>query len=207
MRCRRSASTGTVRGPFSFLKVHITWLTYWAIVGVTYAVEQYHESRARELRAAQLQTALARAQVQSLQMQLHPHFLFNTLNAIAALMREDVEAADAMIVGLSDLLRAALPIVTEPEVPLRRELELVQMYLDIQLARLGERLNGAHLGRAGDAGPGCPDTAPPAIGRKRHPSRSVDAAGSRIDCRAHLSRGCDADDPRRQTTAQAHRRR
>jgi two-component system, LytTR family, sensor kinase len=136
-----SAITGTVRGPFSFLKVHITWLTYWAIVGVTYAVEQYHESRARELRAAQLQTALARAQVQSLQMQLHPHFLFNTLNAIAALMREDVEAADVMIVGLSDLLRAALATATEPEVPLRRELELVQMYLDIQLARLGERLN------------------------------------------------------------------
>jgi two-component system, LytTR family, sensor kinase len=107
---------------------------------VTYAVEQYHESRARELRAAQLQTALARAQVQSLQMQLHPHFLFNTLNAIAALMREDVEAADVMIVGLSDLLRAALATATEPEVPLRRELELVQMYLDIQLARLGERL-------------------------------------------------------------------
>jgi two-component system, LytTR family, sensor kinase len=134
------AITGIVRGPFSFLKVHITLLTYWAIVGVTYAVEQYQESRARELRAAQLQTALARAQVQSLQMQLHPHFLFNTLNAIAALMREDVEAADVMIAGLGDLLRAALATADQPDVPLRRELEFVQMYLDIQLARLGERL-------------------------------------------------------------------
>lgn len=134
------ALTGTVRGPFSFLKINITLLTYWAIVGVTYAVEQYQQSRARDLQAAQLQTALARAQVQSLQMQLQPHFLFNTLNAIAALMREDVEAADVMIARLGDLLRAALATAAEPEVPLRRELELVQMYLDIQLARLGERL-------------------------------------------------------------------
>ena len=108
-RWRRTALTGTRRGPFSFLKINITLLTYWAIVGVTYAVEQYrHTPAMRELQAAQLQTALARAQVQSLQMQLHPHFLFNTLNAIAALMREDVEAADVMIARLGDLLRAAL---------------------------------------------------------------------------------------------------
>jgi len=135
-----AAITGVVRGPFSFLKIYVTLITYWAIVGVVYAVDQHRASRAAELRAAQLQTALARAQVQSLQMQLHPHFLFNTLNAIAALMREDVEAADAMMARLGDLLRIALATAEQPEVPLRRELDFVQLYLDIQLARMGDRL-------------------------------------------------------------------
>jgi LytS/YehU family sensor histidine kinase len=73
-------------------------------------------------------------------MQLHPHFLFNTLNTIAALMREDVEAADVMMARLGDLLRATLASADIPEVTLARELELVQMYLDIQRARMGDRL-------------------------------------------------------------------
>lgn len=132
--------TGFQRGPSSFLKVYVAFLTYWGIVGMTYAIEHYRKYREREVQAAHLQTALARAQVQSLQMQLHPHFLFNTLNAIAALMREDIEAADVMLVRLGDLLRVALATADEPEVPLRRELEFVQMYFDIQLARMGDRL-------------------------------------------------------------------
>ena len=73
-------------------------------------------------------------------MQLHPHFLFNTLNAIAALMREDVEAADVMLARLGDLLRVTLATADVPDVPLRRELELVEMYFDIQRARMGDRL-------------------------------------------------------------------
>ena len=132
--------TGIARGPTPFMKVHVSFLTYWAIVAVTYAFEHYHKYRERELQSAHLQTALARAQVQSLQMQLHPHFLFNTLNAIAALMREDIEAADIMIARLGDLLRVTLATADVPEVPLRRELELVDMYLDIQRARMGDRL-------------------------------------------------------------------
>jgi signal transduction histidine kinase len=134
------AITGTTRGPTTFMKIYVTFLTYWAIVGITYAFEHYHKYRERELQAAHLQTALARAQVQSLQMQLHPHFLFNTLNAIAALMREDIEAADVMIARLGDLLRVTLATNDVPEVPMRRELELVDMYLDIQRARMGDRL-------------------------------------------------------------------
>lgn len=134
------AITGVTRGPTMFMKIYVSFLTYWAIVGITYAFEHYHRYRERELQAAHLQTALARAQVQSLQMQLHPHFLFNTLNAIAALMREDIEAADVMIARLGDLLRVTLATADVPEVPLRRELELVDMYLDIQRARMGDRL-------------------------------------------------------------------
>ena len=134
------AITGIGRAPANFMKLHVSFLTYWAIVGITYALEHYQKYRERELQAAHLQTALARAQVQSLQMQLQPHFLFNTLNAIAALMREDVEAADIMIARLADLLRVTLATAHVQEVPLRRELELVEMYLDIQRARMGERL-------------------------------------------------------------------
>jgi two-component system LytT family sensor kinase len=134
------AITGVARGPTTFMKVHVSFLTYWAIVGVAYVIEHHRKYRERELQAAHLQTALARAQVQSLQMQLQPHFLFNTLNAIAALMREDVEAADVMMARLGDLLRVTLATADQPDVPLRRELELVEMYLDIQRARMGDRL-------------------------------------------------------------------
>src|SRR4029450_1662358 len=124
--------TGIARGPTTFMKIHVSFLTYWAIVAVAYGLEHYQKYRERELQAARLQTALARAQVQSLQMQLQPHFLFNTLNTIAALMREDVEAADVMLARLGDLLRVTLATADVPDVPLRRELELVDMYLDIQ---------------------------------------------------------------------------
>ena len=135
-----TAISGVARGPFSFMKVHVSFLTYWAILGVTYSIEHYQKYRERELRAAHLETALARAQVQSLRMQLNPHFLFNTLNAVAALMREDVEAADVMIARLGDLLRVTLATADVHEVTLAREIELAQMYLDIQQARMGDRL-------------------------------------------------------------------
>ena len=69
-------------------------MTYWAIVGLSHAVLYYRESRDRALRAAQLETKLVEAQLGTLQQQLHPHFLFNTLHAISALMHRDVEAAD-----------------------------------------------------------------------------------------------------------------
>jgi LytS/YehU family sensor histidine kinase len=73
-------------------------------------------------------------------MQLHPHFLFNTLHTISELVHEDPDAADRMITGLSELLREALVAGNAREVPLRRELELLDLYLDIQQARFGDRL-------------------------------------------------------------------
>ena len=81
-----------------------------------------------------------RAQVESLRMQLHPHFLFNTLNTAAALMREDVEAADRVLAKLADLLRRTLETADVQEVPLAREMEFVHDYLAIQQTRFGERL-------------------------------------------------------------------
>jgi two-component system LytT family sensor kinase len=115
-------------------------LVYWLILGVCMAVAYYQKYRERELRAAQLETQLAQAQLQVLKMQLHPHFLFNTLNAISALMHRDVELADRMIARLGELLRSTLEITGAQEVSLKRELEFITPYLEIEQARLGPRL-------------------------------------------------------------------
>jgi two-component system, LytTR family, sensor kinase len=116
------------------------FLFYWGIIAAAHGIAYYRSSRERELRASLLEARLATARLQLLQMQLHPHFLFNTLNAISELVHEDPETADRMITGLSELLREALIAGDRQEVPLRRELELVRRYLDIQQARFGDRL-------------------------------------------------------------------
>jgi two-component system, LytTR family, sensor kinase len=116
------------------------FLFYWGIVAVTHGLAYYGSSKEKELKASQLEVRLAQARLQLLQMQLHPHFLFNTLHTISELVHEDPEAADRMITGLSELLREALVAGNAREVPLRRELELLDLYLDIQQARFGDRL-------------------------------------------------------------------
>ena len=131
---------GPGRAPFSFLKIHLTLLTYWGIVAATHVARHYRRARERELRAAQLETELARAQVEALKMQLHPHFLFNTLNAVSGLMRENVDAADIMLSKLAELFQRTFETADIQEVPLRRELEFIDAYLTIQRTRYGERL-------------------------------------------------------------------
>jgi two-component system, LytTR family, sensor kinase len=141
---------GSGRGPFSFLKIHLTLLTYWSIVAVTHAARHYRRARERELRAMQLETELARAQVEALKMQLHPHFLFNTLNAVSGLMRENVEAADVMLSRLAELFQRTFETADVQEVPLRRELEFIDAYLAIQRTRYGDRLQ-VSVSAEGDA--------------------------------------------------------
>jgi signal transduction histidine kinase len=123
-----------------FLNFDWEMMTYWAIIGLSHALDFHRESQDRELTAAQLQTRLAEAQLQALQRQLHPHFLFNTLHTISALMHRDTEAADAMLARLSDLLRLTLDRVGTQQVSLKDELDFLQKYLDIERTRFADRL-------------------------------------------------------------------
>ena len=128
------------RLPNAVGKLYLTILIYWAIVAAVRYADQRRVARERELRAAQLETELARAQIDALRMQLNPHFLFNTLNAISGLMRDDVEAADVMLAQLGELLRSTLETEGRPEVPLAEELQWLRTYLAIQQTRFGPRL-------------------------------------------------------------------
>jgi LytS/YehU family sensor histidine kinase len=98
------------------------------------------EARERERRALVFEGELAKAQLQSLKLQLQPHFLFNTLNGIATLMHRDVATAERMVVQLGDLLRLALQDGQSESVPLERELEFLSLYLGIERMRFADRL-------------------------------------------------------------------
>ncbi len=113
---------------------------YWYILLITQAIGYYSKYRERELRSSQLEAQLAHAQLEVLKIQLEPHFLFNTLNSIAALARNDGPAAEHMTLQLADLLRSSLDAVGVHEVPLRRELLFLQKYIDIQQTRFRDRL-------------------------------------------------------------------
>lgn len=120
---------------------HIDLLIYGAVLGTSYAVGYYARFREREVRATQLEARLAQAELQALKMQLHPHFLFNTLNGIVGLVRDHKNsAAVEMIAGLSDLLRYTLDGAGRQEVTLREELEFLELYLGIQQKRFPDRL-------------------------------------------------------------------
>jgi signal transduction histidine kinase len=121
-------------------RLHSDLLTYWVLVGLSHALDYYRKYRDRELKATQLEARLAEAQLQALKMQLQPHFLFNTLHAISALVHKDVEAADRMITRLSEFLRITLDSVGVQEVPLKTELESLDKYLEIEQVRFGDRL-------------------------------------------------------------------
>ena len=109
---------------------------YAAVVAAAHGAEYYRRSRERE----QLEAQLAETRLQMLNMQLQPHFLFNTLNTIAEMVHEDPDKADTMIGGLSDLLRRTLDLGAVQEITVADEIDLVQRYLDIQKARFGDRL-------------------------------------------------------------------
>ena len=113
---------------------------YWAMVGLQHALDYYQEGRQREIAAAHLETRLVEAQLQALQRQLHPHFLFNTLHAICALVHRSPDKAEEMIERLSDLLRVTLDKVGIQQVTLAEELEYLRAYLDIEQVHFGDRL-------------------------------------------------------------------
>ena len=123
--------------------MQLDWLlmTYSAIIGLSYALDYRRESQARALRAAQLETRLVEARLKTLQAELHPHFLFNTLHAISTLVHTNPESADRMISRLSDLLRLTFDGTGAPAVSLQEEIEFLQKYLEIEQIRFEDRLS------------------------------------------------------------------
>ncbi len=118
-------------------------MTYAAIVGLSYALGYYRESQARALKAVNLEARLMEARLKTLEAELHPHFLFNTLHAISTLVHSDPDAADRMISRLSDLLRLTFDRSGAAEVSLKEELEFLQKYLQIEQIRFQDRLSVA----------------------------------------------------------------
>jgi two-component system, LytTR family, sensor kinase len=115
-------------------------MTYSAIAGASYALGYYRESRTRAIRAAHLETRLAQARLKTLEAELHPHFLFNTLHAISTLVHTQPDSADRMISRLSDLLRITFSRSEAACVSLHEELEFLQKYLEIEQTRFQDRL-------------------------------------------------------------------
>lgn len=113
---------------------------FWLFVSARYALNYSRRLQERYVIEAELKSSLTTARLQALKMQLQPHFLFNTLNAIAALIRQHPRTAETMIGSLSDLLRATLDLADRQEVLLSEELEFVDCYLSIEQLRFGDRL-------------------------------------------------------------------
>ena len=115
-------------------------LVYSGVLSLTHALTFLRRSRQRELRSLELEASLARARLDTLRLQINPHFLFNTLNAISALIHTRPDTADEMTGSLSELLRASLQGSGAHEVTLREELETLRLFTDIERTRFGERV-------------------------------------------------------------------
>ncbi|NNE99188.1 MAG: histidine kinase [Pyrinomonadaceae bacterium] len=127
---------------------HYQLIIYWAILGTGAALDYYKKYREREieasrllLRSTALEAQLNKAQLDSLKMQLHPHFLFNTLHAVSALIEDDPKGARRVIARLGELLRSTLDIADQQTVPLKQEIELTKLYLEIEQERFGDKLD------------------------------------------------------------------
>jgi sensor histidine kinase YesM len=129
-----------VRMEFAY-SYHLAVITYWIVLVVLLGIDSRRRLRDERLRNAQLEGQLAQSQLQALRMQLQPHFLFNTLNAISALALANPLQARLMIARLSDLLRLTLEEYHAVEVPLSREIEFLRCYLAIQEVRFQDRLS------------------------------------------------------------------
>jgi two-component system, LytTR family, sensor kinase len=115
-------------------------LAFLAMVTLGWAARYLALYRTRHLHASDLEARLAKTHLQVLKMQLQPHFLFNTLNAIAELVHTDPEAADQMIMRLGRLLRLSLDHASHQVVPLRQEADFLRVYMEIEQVRFQDRL-------------------------------------------------------------------
>lgn len=115
-------------------------LHYVILIVCHHAVEYYRKYEDGRLRGSQLEAKLATAQLHALKMQLHPHFLFNTLHSISELVHDNPARAESMIVRLSDFLRLTLDHTGVPEVPVVEEIDFLRRYLEIEQMRFEDRL-------------------------------------------------------------------
>jgi hypothetical protein len=123
-----------------FSRMQFTVPIYLCIVCVCWMINHFQEASEQQRRTLELESRLTEANLQALKMQLQPHFLFNTLNAISTLIHESPRTADDMIGSLSQFLRTTLEVSSKNEVPLSQELGFVDLYLEIQQTRFGGRL-------------------------------------------------------------------
>jgi two-component system LytT family sensor kinase len=145
---RAAGLSGKTSFAVAFLMLmQFDFMLYAALAGITLATqfarrlrERERSAAATELRTVQLEQTLTESRLALLRTQLDPHFLFNTMHAISALMQTDIRAADSMLTKLSDILRASMADTSRHEVPLHEELDFSERYLGIQRARLGDRL-------------------------------------------------------------------
>jgi two-component system LytT family sensor kinase len=121
-------------------QLDFTLMTYTTVLGLSYALHYSRESQARAVKEAQLETRLVEARLRTLQAELQPHFLFNTLHAISSLVHTNPDGADRMISRLSDLLRLTFDRSGAARVSLQEELAFLQKYLEIEQTRFQDRL-------------------------------------------------------------------
>lgn len=126
--------------PPRFVRARLSVPVYFLLVAAAHAVAYHRRSLERERRALTAEARLAESRLMALQTQIHPHFLFNTLNAISSLIYTQPQAADEMICALSELLRSVLATSERREVTLAEELEFTERYLSIQQIRFADRL-------------------------------------------------------------------
>jgi len=144
MMSRYPAQKDLGRSYVSWLLTSLPWsvFMYFTVLGCVYAFSYYQEARERETTEARLAAQLSEAKLGALRMQLHPHFLFNSLNAITVLVRDQKtrEASD-MLELLSRLLRQVLQSDQAELIPLRQELQFIEKYLGIEQVRFSDRLS------------------------------------------------------------------
>jgi sensor histidine kinase YesM len=135
-----SASFAEIFHPLLVRTFPFNLLIYGVILSVSHALDYYRKYHERTVQALELEKHLTEARLQALLHQLKPHFLFNTLNGIASLMHTDVDAADRMLVRLSELLRITMSHTGAPQTTLREEVAFLERYLDIEKIRFRNRL-------------------------------------------------------------------
>jgi two-component system, LytTR family, sensor kinase len=129
-------------GEILLSRLPMEWILYCLVLGGVLAFEYYQRYHERALQAAQLERSLVDARLHALELQLQPHFLFNTLNAIAGLVRTNhKEQAITMIAGLADLLRYSLDHAGRQRVSLAEEMDVLRRYLEIEGARFPDRMS------------------------------------------------------------------